>query len=735
MNRKQRRAAAKLGARPEKSISGSARSSAAATGDLLAAGLEHQRAGRLDEAERLYRKILSIDPRHSDSLRLLGLVAYRRGRFELAVEIFNQAIALNSNDPRAPYSLGLALTAQGKLAEAVTSYKRATTLKSDFTEAHISLGNVLKDQGNLAEAVASYQRALAIKPDFAEAHNNLGNALRAQGKLAEAVTSYQRAVAIKPDYTEAHNNLGFALQAQGKLADALAGFERALAIKPDFAEAHNNLGIVLKDQGKLVEAAACYQRALSLKPDYAEAHNNLGNVLTDQGKLTEAAASYQRAIAIKADYAEAHNNLGNALRDQGKLTEAVASYQRALAIKPDFVEAHYNLGVALREKGELEQSRKLVERAVELDPDNAASYRLLGDAKSFSAGEPHLGAMERMAREVTSLSPAQQIELHFALAKAYEDTGDYGVSFDHLLKGNALKRQQVTYDGTTTCESLAHIQQIFTAQLMRERRNVGDPSPVPVFVIGMPRSGTTLIEQILASHPRVFGAGELDDIASNVAMLRRDDGLSAGFPELVPSMTAAELRQFGSNYVNRLKSIAPEAQRITDKMPINFVYAGLIHLVLPHARIIHARRDPLDTCLSCFATLFAKGQQFTYDLAELGQFYRAYDRLMQHWRAVLPSGVMLEVQYEELVADLEGQARRIVDHCGLQWDEACLLFHETERPVRTASAVQVRQPIYHTSVGRWRRYERQLAPLIEVLGIDPANGAERLDAGVVKELP
>jgi len=633
MNRKQRRAAAKLGARPEKSISGSARSNAAAVGDLLAAGHEHQRAGRLDEAERLYRKILSIDPHHADSLQLLGLVAYQRGRFELAVDILNQAIANSPNDSGAAFRLGLALKAQGKLAEAVTSY----------------------------------ERAIALKPDFAEAHNNLGNALQAQGKLTEAVASYQRAIAIKADYAKARSNLGNALQAQGK--------------------------------------------------------------------LTEAVASYQRAIAIKADYAEAHNDLGNALRDQGKVTEAVASYQRALAIKPDDAKAHYNLGLALQEKGELEQSRKLLERAIELDPDHAASYRGLGDTKSFSAGDPHLGAMERMAREVTSLSPAQQIELHFALAKAYEDIGDYSASFEHLLKGNALKRQKVTFDVTATCDSLARIQQTFTPQLMRERRNVGDPSPVPVFVIGMPRSGTTLIEQILASHPRVFGAGELDDIASNVAMLRRDDGLSAGFPELVPSMTAAELRQFGSNYVNRLKSIAPEAQRITDKMPINFVYAGLIHLVLPHARIIHARRDPLDTCLSCFATLFAKGQQFTYDLAELGQFYRAYDRLMQHWRAVLPSGVMLEVQYEELVADLEGQARRIVDHCGLQWDEACLLFHETERPVRTASAVQVRQPIYHTSVGRWRRYERQLAPLIEVLGIDPANGAERLDAGVVKELP
>jgi hypothetical protein len=261
---------------------------------------------------------------------------------------------------------------------------------------------------------------------------------------------------------------------------------------------------------------------------------------------------------------------------------------------------------------------------------------------------------------------------------------------------------------------------------MLDKRGLGDPSSVPVFIVGMPRSGTTLIEQILASHPRVFGAGELMNLTRTVATLSR----RAPFLGAILAMGAPELRELGAHYVTEVRQLAPEADRIIDKMPANFRLVGLIHLALPNARIIHARRDPLDTCFSCFSQLFSGDQPFSYDLAELGRYYSAYEMLMQHWRRVLPRGVMLEVNYEDVIGDLEGEARRIVSHCGLEWDDACLSFHQTERPVR--STFQVRQPIYRNSVGRWRLYERHLGPLIGALGLHFGRGSESEPAALVQ---
>jgi hypothetical protein len=260
----------------------------------------------------------------------------------------------------------------------------------------------------------------------------------------------------------------------------------------------------------------------------------------------------------------------------------------------------------------------------------------------------------------------------------------------------------------------ARIRAIFSADLMARRSGIGCASSVPVFVIGMPRSGTTLVEQILASHSKVFGAGELPDLSNAVARLRVQDGHA--FPEIVPLLSDRQLRQIGENYAASISSLAPAAERITDKMPLNFFFAGLISLALPNARIIHVRRDPVDTCFSCFSTLFTGEHRVAYELSELGRYYRAYENLMEHWRRVLPAGAMIEVQYEKVVADLEGEARRLIAHCGLEWEDACLAFDRTERAVRTASVAQVRRPIYRSSVGRWQRYQLHLRPLLDALG-------------------
>jgi hypothetical protein len=333
--------------------------------------------------------------------------------------------------------------------------------------------------------------------------------------------------------------------------------------------------------------------------------------------------------------------------------------------------------------------------------------------------------MERLSEQLGNVPYQDRVHLHFALAKAYDDLGQHDCSFCHQLKGNALKRRQIVYDEGNTLGMFARTRAIFDKQLMHRMRTVGEPSPLPVFIVGMPRSGTSLAEQILASHPKVFGAGEFPDFPElATAALRPRNSRETSFPEVIPHISADQFRTLGERYCKQLAALAPTATRITDKMMINFRFTGLINLALPNARIIHTRRDPVDTCLSCFSILFTGSQPHTYDLAELGRYYRAYDRLMAHWREVLPEGAMLEVRYEELVADLEGQARRMIAHCGLEWDPACLNFHKNDRPVRTASALQVRQPIYQTSVGRWRPQDELLGPLLEGLGLSMAASGE-----------
>ena len=314
--------------------------------------------------------------------------------------------------------------------------------------------------------------------------------------------------------------------------------------------------------------------------------------------------------------------------------------------------------------------------------------------------------MEGFAAESDTFPDEQRAELHFALAKAYRDLGNHEQSFCHLLQGNALVRKTMSYDETQALALLTRTREIFNREVFAARKCLGDPSPVPVFIFGMPRSGSTLVEQILASHPEVFGAGEITDFHQALVTLGAEQNLS-------PDLGEAELRRIGGDYVAAVISRAPSARRISDKMPANFRYAGLIHLALPRARMIHARRDPVDTCLSCFMQRIP--QSYTYDLGELGRYYRAYERLMAHWRKVLPASVMLEVDYEDVVEDLEAQARRIVAHCGLEWNEACLSFHKTERPVHTASVVQVRQRLYRGGVGRWLPYKDMLRPLLDEL--------------------
>ena len=651
----------------------------------------------------------AADP--AEAAHALGVAAHLAGRSSEAIEHLERAVALAPD--RAVYhaNLGEMLRLAGRPEAAIAEGRAALALDPGNAPAASNMGIALFDLGRYEEALAAYDQAIAARPDFDQAHSNRGNVLQRLKRFDEAEPSYRRALALQPGFADAWNNLGTCLRELGRPEEAEAVYRKALELAPNGPETLDNLALALKDLRRFDEAADLLRRAIALEPARAKFHLHLGAVLLDLDQTGEAGAATERALALEPDSHEAVNQLGRVAFDRGELEAALALYARALELKPDLAEAYNNMGNALRDLGRLDEARAAFLACLELDPTMTGAYVNLTDSTRLDAHDPHLAAMEALAAR-DDLSKPDRMHIGFALGKAYADLKDYDRSFDHLLAANAAKRATIDYDEGWIMALFDRLEALFTPAFIEARSGGGDPSPTPVFIIGMPRSGTTLVEQIIASHPRAHGAGELatfNEVVSEVS-----NGVQ--FPDSLASIDAEKLRRIGAAYLARLRALAPDSERITDKMPSNYFFAGLIHLALPNATMIHCVRDPVDTCVSCFSKLFVAEQKHTFDLGELGRYYRRYERLMAHWRRVLPPGRVLDVRYEEVVADLDAQARRIVAHSGLAWDDRCLAFHATDRPVRTASATQVRRPLYASSVGRWRAYGEHLAPLLAALG-------------------
>jgi tetratricopeptide (TPR) repeat protein len=549
----------------------------------------------------------------------------------------------------------------------------------------VLLGNALVEAGEREAAISCFCAAIKLRPSVAESYYNLGNVLRQAGRIDRAIHCYRLAIGLRDGFVEAYFNLGNLLREQGNLPEAIACHRSAVTFKPDFAEAFNNLGRELEEAGQRAEAIACYRHAVLLRPNFAAAYNNLGSALRIEGKPDEVLACFRHAIALQPDFAEAYNNLGNLLQDLGRLDESFAAY----------------------------------ERAVELAPRVATFHRMLANTGRVAPGSEHFSRMQALAVDMAALPEAAQMELHFALATVYREARQDESSFLHLKAGNQLKRRMTPYDEAKVLALFEATAKNFSRSTLLAARNYGYVSRLPVFVVGMPRSGTTLVEQILASHPQVFGLGESQHFPRLVGSVLRASfattSANAPWSDLTGCAISEGLRRLGAAYTAPLRAEHPNAQRIIDKLPDNFMRLGLIHLALPAAQIIHVQRDPIDTCLSCFSILFSGHLPFAYDLAELGRYYRGYERLMAHWRAALPEGVMLEVRYEDIVTDFERQARRILEFCGLPWDDRCRVFYNTPRRVQTSSVIQVRKPLYKNSIGQWHRFTKFATPLLEAL--------------------
>jgi len=692
-------------------------------GHALLLAERKRRQGFLADADDLMHRAAVAEPDNADAVHMLGIIAYQSGKLDQAIEHVRHAISLKPDVALYHANLGEMCRLAGRVEDAIAAGRRALEINPDYVAVLSNLGIALFDQGKFEEALAHYDRAIALQEDFARAHSNRGNALQRLKRFADAEQSYRRALELQPNFAEAWNNLGTCLRELRRPEEAESVYLKALQLSPSNPDLLDNLALALKDLDRLDEAAELLQRALVIEARSDEFHVHYGAVLLDQHKIEQAAAATERALALQPNNHDAANLMGRVAFERGNLTEALAYYRRALALRPDHADAYNNMGNALKDLGKLQDAQGAYLEALRLDPSVTNVYVNLADLKTFAPGDPHLAAMQSLAGMSDGLSKTDRMQLDFALAKAYADLKDYDRSFTHLRAGNAAKRARISYNEKSAFALFDSIEAVFTPGLIAKKSGSGDGSSMPIFVFGMPRSGTTLVEQIIASHPLVHGAGELQTLNDVILTVRGPDGNTIPYPEFVPALDASALSNIGARYVAAVRELVyknteAKSERVTDKLPSNYNFAGLIHLALPNAKMIHTVRNPVDTCMSCFSKLFSAEQSHAYDLGELGRYYKRYERLMTHWHRVLPAGRILDVRYEDIVADLEGQARRIIAHCGLPWNDKCLSFHVTDRPVRSASATQVRRPIYQSAIGRWRVYEEHLGPLLSALG-DP----------------
>jgi tetratricopeptide (TPR) repeat protein len=584
---------------------------------------------------------------------------------------------------------------------------RQETAQAD-AEAQFNLANSLRQQGRLEEAVSRYNEALRINPGHVLARHNLGNALLALGRFGDAEASFRRVLELNPNIPETHCNMGNALLAQRRPDEAVASYRHALHLNPKLAIAHSNLGDALRDLGRSEEAAASCREALALDAPRAETHNSLGNALLDLGRLPDAAASYAHALRLNPRFVKAYVNLAIVLRLLGNAPEAESMCRQALQVDPAAAAAVALLAELQADSGQFAEAESLFNRATELDPNMPEAWAGIAHLRKMTpADAPWLTQASRIADG--ALAPRQEAYLRYALGKYCDDLGDYDRAFSHYQRANDLtKLYGPAHDEREMAGRVDHLILTYDQVWARAPRAHATQSSHPVFIVGMPRSGTSLAEQILASHPWVFGAGELPFWTDAASAYEAAISTSKDTDEL----TAA----FGRDYLRRLETLSTAAIRVVDKMPANFLHLGLIHDALPNARIIHLQRNPRDTCLSIYFQHFKTGLAYANDLEDLRNYYSEYLRLMEHWRSVLPADFLMDVSYEDLVANQEKVSRRMLEFIGLPWDAACLDFHRTERRVMTASKWQVRQKISSASVGRWRHYQNFIGPLAKLAG-------------------
>jgi tetratricopeptide (TPR) repeat protein len=620
------------------------------TTSLIDQGLELQKLGRDAEAEPIYREVLRIDENDPEALNLLGLILQNRGELAEAIALSEKAVRIDPGFADALANLGRAQRAAGMATEAAASARSAIALDPELAEAHLVLGRALLDLGDNAPAADACRIAMRLDPALVDAHSNLGTSLRRLGDFAGAVQAFSKAFALSPLDGTIASATGIAFSEMNEHQDAVRWHETAVALQPGDASAWSGLAVGLSRAQKIPEAIEACRKALEIAPDKANLWTLLGSDTAALGRFDEAAGYHERALRIDPSCTEARRELAAI----GRLTQGTDEREKLSAV--------------LRDTGHLVRDR-------------------------IAAG--------------------------FALGTEYDRLGEYDTAFEAFAFANRLARGMLEHEGKGFDrqgfrEAMDWLIQHYTGGSIAAMMQWGNPSERPVFVVGMPRSGTTLVEQIASSHPLVHGAGERKDVPRILEIV------SGGPRNVIPmNWDKAAIINETAAYIDRLQSLNPTAERIIDKLPDNVQGLGQISVLFPRARVIICRRDLRDVGLSCHVQRFAEGMPWTHDLADCAFRARQIDRIVAYWKTTVPLR-MLEVHYEELVGDLEGQSRRLIDFLGMPWDPACLAFHENERSVMTASRWQVRQPLYTSSVGRWRNYRKHLGPLLDgLVGLVP----------------
>jgi tetratricopeptide (TPR) repeat protein len=629
------------------------------------------KAGKFQDAESLYRDILQSYPLHPEAKNNLGILEsnklvflFQNGQYDAAISL---AKSLTERFPKRQHAwkiLGILFAQTGRYSKALKASQTATILSSQDFEAHFNLGVILKKLGKYNEAEASYRRTIILKEDHVNAHNNLGALLRELGRLDESESVLRKAIIAKADFVGAINNLGITLQEMGKLDEAEESLRQAIALKPEFADAYYNLGITLKKSKRIDEAEVFYRQAIELNPGYIKAYINLGIALKEMGRLDEAEATFRKAIALKPEYAEAFNNLGITLKGLGRLDEVEATFRRAIELQPNCAKNHLNLTLMKKFKSEDKQFLKM--RELYLDKNIAEEERC---------------------------------QINFGLARAYEDLGSFEQSFKHYNEGNSLHKKLLGYEINQDIELFEKIkssyEQIKQSSLENEKL---EEKLMPIFIVGMPRSGTTLVEQIISSHPKVTGAGELSFIS------QFGQSTATGYSQA----SKEALLKCRQEYLSKLEKISNGNNVVTDKLPHNFLYLGLIVAAFPHAKIVHVKRDPAAVCWANYKQYFnSKGLGYSYGLDEVISYHQLYEDLMKFWMNSLSKRIH-NLNYELLTVDQENVTRSLIDYLGLDWDEKCLTPQNNQRNIKTASDIQVRKKVYQGSSQQWKKYEQFL---------------------------
>lgn len=611
------------------------------------------------------------------------------------------------------FNKGLQLQQSGDLNKAAKIYAKILKSVPSHAETHHLVGLIAYQRKQYDLAKTHILKAIKHQPKNPNFHGNLGIVFKDMGQPEQAIASYKSALALDGKIAALHNNLGVALQSLSQHTKAADAFVEALRINTKYPEAYHNLGVSTRNLGRLDEAVNHFKSALALNPEYVSAHTNLGRTYSQKGQLADATTTLQTAQRLAPTNISVLKNLAAVFLDSSKIDQAIELITSRLKSLPQEKELWRMLGNIYATSGKKIEATVAYNEVLHLNARDGEALQALSDVIAPEARALHTERLER-AYKKTNANTENRMRIAYALGDMSEKHESYPAAFSFFKEANQIRRATYEYDAAQHTQNTQSLIEILNAPALQAKNVSGYDDQTPIFIVGMPRSGTSLIEQILSSHPKVHGAGEL----SYLSNILHGDGLlghETEFAENFKNSSADQLKNLGAKYVTSLRNKSQNAQFVTDKMPTNFLYIGLIKLILPNAKIIHCRRDAPDTCWSIFKNNFASdGHKYANDLAELGHFHNDYEKLMAHWHSIFPNDIH-DIQYEDLIADQEAQTRKILTYCKLEWNAACLDFHKTKRVVTTTSLAQVRQPIYKSSVKLSQKYGEALRPLLDVL--------------------